>query len=35
VTVQSGKTFGFRNLPDLHEKKRAFLEQLAEGGLPL
>jgi ABC-2 type transport system ATP-binding protein len=35
VTVQSGRAFRFKNLPDLHEKKLAFLEQLAEGGLPL
>ena len=35
VTVQNGKAFRFRDLPDLYEKKRAFLEQLAEGGLPL
>lgn len=35
VTVQSGKAIRFKNLPDLYEKKLAFLEQLAEGGLPL
>jgi ABC-2 type transport system ATP-binding protein len=35
ITVQSGKAFEFTKLPDLDEKKRAFLEQLAEGGLPL
>jgi ABC-type multidrug transport system ATPase subunit len=35
VTVQSRKAFQFRNLPDLYEKRLAFLEQLAEGGLPL
>lgn len=35
VTVQSGKAFRFRDLPDLYEKKLALLEQLAEGGLPL
>lgn len=35
VTVQSGKTFLFRDLPELYEKRLAFLEQLAEGGLPL
>jgi len=35
VTVQSGKVFRFRDLPDLYKKKLAFLEQFAEGGLPL
>lgn len=35
VTVQSGKAFRFRDLPEHYEKKLAFLEQLAEGGLPL
>jgi ABC-2 type transport system ATP-binding protein len=35
VTVQSAKALRFRNLPDLYKKKLAFLEQLAEGGLPL
>jgi ABC-type multidrug transport system ATPase subunit len=35
VTVQSAKVFRFKNLPALYEKKLAFLEQLAEGGLPL
>ena len=35
VTVQSGKAFRLKNLPDQMEKKIAFLEQLAEGGLPL
>ncbi len=35
VTIQSGHAFHFRNLPDSLDKKRSFLEQLAEGGLPL
>ncbi len=35
VTVQSGKAIVLRKLPDIYEKKRAFLEQLAERGLPL
>jgi ABC-2 type transport system ATP-binding protein len=35
VTVQSGKVFLSTDLPDLHEKKMAFLEQLAEGRLPI
>jgi len=35
VTVQSGKAFHSTDLPDLYEKKIAFLEQLAEGGLPI
>ncbi len=35
VTVQSGKALRFKNLPGLYGKKLAFLEQLAEGGLPL
>jgi ABC-2 type transport system ATP-binding protein len=35
VTIQSGHAFRFRKLPDLIDKKRTFLEQLAEGGLPL
>jgi ABC-type multidrug transport system ATPase subunit len=35
ITVQSGKVFVIRNLPDDIDKKIAFLEQLAEGGLPL
>jgi ABC-2 type transport system ATP-binding protein len=35
VTVQSGKAFRFKDLPDPMEKKLAFLEQMAEGGLPL
>jgi ABC-type multidrug transport system ATPase subunit len=35
VTVQSGRVLVFRKLPDPLEKKFAFLEQLAEGGLPL
>jgi ABC-2 type transport system ATP-binding protein len=35
VTIQSGHAFLLRKLPDSLEKKRSFLEQLAEGGLPL
>jgi ABC-type multidrug transport system ATPase subunit len=35
ATVQSGRVFHFDNLPSVYEKKRSFLEQLAEGGLPL
>jgi ABC-type multidrug transport system ATPase subunit len=35
VTVQNGKAFRFKDLPDPMDKKLAFLEQLAEGGLPL
>lgn len=35
VTVQSGKAFRFKELPQLYEKRLAFLGQLAEGGLPL
>jgi ABC-type multidrug transport system ATPase subunit len=35
ITIQSGKAFEFTKLPDHDEKKRAFLEQLAERGLPL
>lgn len=35
VTVQSGRAFRFKDLPDMYEKRLAFLEQLAEGGLPL
>jgi ABC-2 type transport system ATP-binding protein len=35
VTIQSGHVFHFKELPDSLDKKRAFLEQLAEGGLPL
>lgn len=35
VTVQGGKAFRFQDLPDRVEKKLAFLEQMAEGGLPL
>jgi ABC-type multidrug transport system ATPase subunit len=35
ITVQSAIALRFRNLPGLYEKKLAFLEQLAEGGLPL
>ncbi len=35
VTIQSGKAFRFKELPQLYEKRLAFLEQLAEGGLPL
>jgi ABC-type multidrug transport system ATPase subunit len=35
VTVQSGRAIRFRDIPGSYEKKIAFLEQLAEGGLPL
>ena len=35
VTIQSGHAFRFKKLPDLLDKKHTFLEQLAEGGLPL
>lgn len=35
VAVQSGRILRFKDLPDIYEKKEAFLEQLAEGGLPL
>lgn len=35
VTLQSSRTFRFKELPSFYEKKFAFLKQLAEGGLPL
>ncbi len=35
VTIQSGRAFRFKKLPDAFDKKRSFLEQIAEGGLPL
>jgi ABC-2 type transport system ATP-binding protein len=35
ITIQSGHAFHFKKLPDALDKKRSFLEQLAEGGLPL
>jgi ABC-2 type transport system ATP-binding protein len=35
VTLQSGRAFQFEKLPPVFDKKRSFLEQLAEGGLPL
>lgn len=35
VTIQSGQALRFKSLPDSYDKKQSFLEQLAEGGLPL
>jgi ABC-type multidrug transport system ATPase subunit len=34
VTIQSGRAFQFKKLPVALDKKRLFLEQLAEAGLP-
>ncbi|MDH5385759.1 MAG: ABC transporter ATP-binding protein [Candidatus Aminicenantes bacterium] len=35
VTIQSGQALRFKSLPESYDKKMSFLEQLAEGGLPL
>jgi ABC-2 type transport system ATP-binding protein len=35
VTIQSGRSFRFKELPRALDKKRSFLERLAEAGLPL
>ncbi len=35
LTIQSGQALRFKSLPESYDKKQSFLEQLAEGGLPL